>query len=130
MAVFDSNVVVISLPTIVNDLKTSTFDALWVLMGYILVLAVLLLAIGRLGDVYGRVRLYNLGFAVFTVGSLLCAVSLNGLMLVIFRLVQGAGAALLFANSAAILTDAFHLLSGVRRLGRIRWLGRRVVSWA
>jgi len=107
MAVFDSNVVVISLPTIVNDLKTSTFDALWVLMGYILVLAVLLLAIGRLGDVYGRVRLYNLGFAVFTVGSLLCAVSLNGLMLVIFRLVQGAGAALLFANSAAILTDAF-----------------------
>src|SRR5437899_6447883 len=76
-------------------------------MGYILVLAVLLLAIGRLGDVYGRVRLYILGFAVFTVGSLLCAVSLNGLMLVIFRLVQGAGAALLFANSAAILTDAF-----------------------
>ncbi len=107
MAVFDSNVVVISLPTIVNDLHTTTFEALWIIMGYILILATILLTIGRLADVYGRVRLYNLGFAIFTLGSLLCAVSPNGLTLDIFRLIQGTGAALLFANSAAIITDAF-----------------------
>ena len=70
-------------------------------------ITILLVAFGRLADLYGRVRLYNLGFAVFTVGSLLCALSGNGIQLVIFRFVQGAGAALLTANSAAIITDAF-----------------------
>src|SRR6058998_1772569 len=107
MAQLDSNIVLISLPTIVRDLHASAFDALWVVMAYILAIAALLLAFGRLADMYGRIRLYNLGFAVFTVGSGLCSVSPNGTSLVLFRAVQGVGAALVFSNSATILTDAF-----------------------
>ena len=108
MAQLDSNIVLISLPTIVRDLpNTSAFDALWVVMAYILAIASLLLVFGRLADIHGRIRLYNLGFAVFTLGSGLCSVSPNGTSLVLFRLVQGVGAALVFSNSAAILTDAF-----------------------
>ena len=107
MSQLDGNIVLIALPTITRSLNASAFEALWVLMGYILMTAVLLLAFGRLADMYGKVRLYNLGFAVFTVGSGLCSLSINGGMLVFFRLVQGVGAALIWANNAAILTDAF-----------------------
>jgi EmrB/QacA subfamily drug resistance transporter len=108
MSQLDSNIVLISLPTIIRELPgTTTFDALWVLMGYILVTATLLLTFGRLADIYGRVRLYNLGFGVFTIGSALCSLAPNGLSLVLFRLVQGVGGALIFSNNAAILTDAF-----------------------
>jgi EmrB/QacA subfamily drug resistance transporter len=107
MSQLDGNIVLIALPTITRSLNASAFEALWVLMGYILMTAVLLLAFGRLADMYGKVRLYNLGFAIFTVGSGLCSLSLNGGMLVFFRLVQGVGAALIWANNAAILTDAF-----------------------
>lgn len=107
MSQLDGNIVLIALPTITRSLNASAFEALWVLMGYILMTAVLLLAFGRLADMYGKVRLYNLGFAIFTVGSGLCSLSINGGMLVFFRLVQGSGAALIWANNAAILTDAF-----------------------
>ena len=107
MSQLDGNIVLIALPTITRSLNASVFEALWVLMGYILMTAVLLLAFGRLADMYGKVRLYNLGFAIFTIGSGLCSLSLNGGMLVFFRLVQGVGAALIWANNAAILTDAF-----------------------
>jgi EmrB/QacA subfamily drug resistance transporter len=108
MAVLDGNVVLIALPTIIADLPgTTTFDGIWILMGYTLITATLLLTFGRLSDIFGRVRLYTLGFAVFTVGSALCSISPNGVTLVVFRLVQGTGSALLFSNSAAILTDVF-----------------------
>ena len=107
MSQLDGNIVLIALPTITRSLNASAFEALWVLMGYILMTAVLLLAFGRLADMYGKVRLYNLGFAIFTIGSGLCSLSINGGMLVFFRLVQGVGAALIWANNAAILTDAF-----------------------
>ena len=107
MSQLDGNIVLIALPTITRSLNASAFEALWVLMGYILMTAVVLLAFGRLADMYGKVRLYNLGFAVFTIGSGLCSLSINGGMLVFFRLVQGVGAALIWANNAAILTDAF-----------------------
>jgi EmrB/QacA subfamily drug resistance transporter len=108
MSQLDSNIVLISLPTIIRELpETTTFDALWVIMGYILVTATLLLTFGRLADIYGRVRLYNMGFGVFTIGSALCSVATNGVSLVIFRLIQGVGGALIFSNNAAILTDAF-----------------------
>ena len=63
--------------------------------------------LGRLADLYGRVKLYNLGFVIFTIGSLLCALSQTGEQLIIFRFLQGAGAALLISNSSAIITDAF-----------------------
>ncbi len=107
MSQLDGNIVLIALPTITRQLHASAFEALWVLMGYILMTAVLLLLFGRLADMHGKVRLYNLGFAIFTIGSGLCSLSINGTMLVFFRLVQGVGAALIWANNAAILTDAF-----------------------
>lgn len=107
MSQLDGNIVLIALPTITRTLHASAFEALWVLMGYILMTAVLLLLFGRLADMYGKVRLYNIGFLIFTIGSGLCSLALNGTMLVLFRLVQGFGAALIWANNAAILTDAF-----------------------
>ena len=78
-------------------------DYKWVVLS----VTILLVILGRVADLYGRVRLYNLGFAIFTVGSLLCALSQTGAQLVIFRFVQGAGAALIFANAIAIITDVF-----------------------
>lgn len=107
MAILDSNIVLIALPTISSDLHASPFDAVWIIMGYILVTASLLLTFGRLSDIFGRVRLYNLGFALFTIGSALCSLAPNGTALVLFRLVQGSGGALIFSNAAALLTDVF-----------------------
>ncbi len=117
MAVLDSNIVLIALPTITDDLHASPFEAVWIIMGYILVNASLVLSFGRLSDVFGRVRLYNMGFALFTVGSALCSLSPNGLSLVLFRLVQGSGGALIFSNAAALLTDVFPPTERGRALG-------------
>ena len=107
MSFLDMSIVVVGLPTILQDLHASIVHGLWIITGYTLMTTILLVLLGRLADLYGRVRLYNVGFAIFTVGSLLCALSRNGEQLVIFRFFQGAGAALLMANSAAIITDAF-----------------------
>ena len=108
MASLDSNIVLISLPTIARNLPDTTIlDLLWILMGYTLVTAAVLVNFGRLSDMFGRVRLYTIGFAVFTAGSALCSLSQIGPELIAFRLVQGVGAAFLFSNSGAIITDAF-----------------------
>jgi EmrB/QacA subfamily drug resistance transporter len=108
MASLDTNIVLIALPTIFKHLAdTSLFDLLWILLGYQLVTASVLVNFGRLADMFGRVRLYTFGFAVFTAGSALCSLSQTGTELVLFRMVQAIGAAFLFSNSAAILTDAF-----------------------
>jgi MFS family permease len=85
---------------------------LWLIMGYLVVTAVLVVSFGRLGDMFGRTRMYNLGFAVFTVFSILLAAtwmqgSAAALWLIVMRVLQGVGGALLLANSTAILTDAF-----------------------
>ena len=117
MAVLDANIVLIALPTISGDLRASPFESVWIIMGYILVNASLLLTFGRLSDIFGRVRLYNLGFAVFTIGSALCSISPNGISLVLFRLVQGSGGALIFSNAAALLTDVFPPTERGRALG-------------
>ncbi|MGB6443398.1 MAG: MFS transporter, partial [Thermoplasmata archaeon] len=118
MAAIDTNIVLISLPTIGRQLPgTNATTLLWILLGYSLLTAVVLLNFGRLSDMFGRVRLYVLGFAIFTVGSLLCGLSQNGLELVGFRLVQAVGAGFLFANSAAIITDAFPPNERGRALG-------------
>jgi EmrB/QacA subfamily drug resistance transporter len=118
MAAIDTNIVLISLPTIGRQLPdTSATTLLWILLGYSLLTAVVLLNFGRLSDMFGRVRLYVLGFAVFTIGSLLCGLSQTGLELVLFRLVQAVGAGFLFANSAAIITDAFPPNERGRALG-------------
>lgn len=117
MAVLDANIVLIALPTITQDLRATPFEAVWIIMGYIMVNATLLLTFGRLSDIFGRVRLYNLGFALFTVGSALCSLAQDGISLVLFRLVQGTGGALIFSNAAALLTDVFPPTERGRALG-------------
>jgi len=116
MASIDGTIVLISLPAIFRGIDinplTSFQYLLWILFGYSLVTSTLLVSFGRISDMYGRVRLFNLGFAIFTVGSLLCAATpntgnLGASELIVFRIIQGIGGAFLFANSAAILTDAF-----------------------
>lgn len=107
MAAIDSSIVVLGLPNIMTALHSDLVTMTWVLMAYILMSTTFLLFFGRLADMFGRVRMYNLGFIVFTVGSLLCALAQTGLQLVLFRLVQGAGGAMLIANSMAIITEAF-----------------------
>jgi MFS family permease len=118
MATINSSIVIISLPDIFRGIKLNPLQPgnvgylLWMLMGFLLVTAVFVVSFGRLGDMYGRVKIYNLGFAVFTVGSValvLDPLSQGGgaLWLILWRVVQGVGAAMLFANSTAILTDAF-----------------------
>lgn len=118
MSLLDSNIVLISLPTILRKLPdTSAVDAVWIVMGYTLVISTMLLTIGRLGDIFGRIRLYKFGFAIFTAGSGLCSISFNGPSLVFFRLIQGTGAALIFANGTAIVTDSFPPSERGRALG-------------
>lgn len=118
MAALDTNIVIIALPSIGRSLPgTSPIDILWILIGYALVTSIFLLSFGRLSDQFGRTRMYTAGFATFTVGSALCSLSGTGLELVVFRMVQALGAAFLFANSAAILTDAFPPHERGRALG-------------
>ena len=107
MGTLDSSIVVIGLPTILKNLQANLVEGVWIITGYKLMITILLIMFGRLADLYGRVKLYNMGFIIFTIGSLLCALSQNGEQLIIFRFLQGAGAALLISNSTAIITDAF-----------------------
>ena len=107
MSSLDGSIVVIGLPTILQSLHASIVEGVWIIAGYRLMITILLIMFGRLADLYGRVKLYNLGFIIFTIGSLFCALSRTGEQLVIFRFLQGAGAALLMANTIAIITDAF-----------------------
>ena len=118
MASINQTIVLISLPAIFSGLHVDPLGPgqsnllLWMLMGYSAVTTVLLVTFGRIADIFGRVRVYNLGFVVFTVGSLLCALTpsigtLGAIELIAFRMLQGLGGACLFANSIALLTDAF-----------------------
>ena len=108
MSSLDSNIVLIALPTIASELKgMTTLDVLWTILGYQLVVATVLVNFGRLADMFGRVRLYNMGFAIFTIGSGLCSISQSPMELISFRVVQAIGAGFLFSNSAAIITDTF-----------------------
>jgi MFS family permease len=118
MVTINQSILLISLPDLFRGIKLNpltpdnTSYFLWVFMGFVLVTAVLVVSLGRVGDIYGRVKMYNLGFAVFTVFSILLSVTwLTGpagaLWIIIMRIFQGVGGAFLFANSSAILTDAF-----------------------
>src|SRR5437870_757118 len=107
MATLDSSILVVGLPQVVLALNTNLVVGVWFITIYRLMITVLLVGFGRIADLYGRVRLYNMGFVIFTVGSLLSGLSLTAEELLVFRLVQGVGAALLFVNSVAIVTDAF-----------------------
>jgi MFS family permease len=118
MVTVNSSIVLIALPNIfrgigINPLQPgNTTILLWMMMGFMLFTAVLVVSFGRLGDMFGRVRMFNMGFAIFSVFSILLSVSwlqgeAAGWYLIIMRILQGIGGAMLFANSSAILTDAF-----------------------
>ena len=120
MAILDSAIVIIAMPTIFRGIGLNPLSPgnigylLWLIMGYLLVMSALVVSVGRLGDMFGRVRIYNLGFVVFTAASV--ALSLDpyrgqagAMWLILWRMVQAFGGAMLMANSVAILTDAFPL---------------------
>jgi EmrB/QacA subfamily drug resistance transporter len=118
IATINSSIVLIALPDIfkgigINPLEpANTSYLLWMLMGFMVVTAVLVVSFGRLGDMFGRAKMYNLGFAIFTVSSVFLAITwfqgdAAALWLIGWRIVQGVGGAFLMANSSAILTDAF-----------------------
>src|SRR5580698_552983 len=118
MVFINQSIVLISLPAIFRGIQLSpltpgnTGYLLWMLMGFMVVLAVLVVSLGRVGDMFGRVKIFNLGFAVFTAFSILLAItwltgSSGAIWLIAMRVGQGVGGAMLFANSSAIVTDAF-----------------------
>jgi MFS family permease len=118
MATIDGTIVLIALPDIFRGIGLdplqagNSFYLLWMILGFLVTTSVLVVTLGRMGDIYGRVRMYNLGFAVFTFFSLLLSITpmtghAAGIWLITMRIFQGVGAAMLMANSAAILTDAF-----------------------
>jgi len=103
----DSTIVSVSLPAIARGLRASYLETIWVPMGYLVSLSAFLLLFGRLGDVRGRRRVFTTGFLVFTVATVMCALSMSGAELDAWRVVQGMGAAMILANSGAIITDAY-----------------------
>lgn len=114
----DATIMIIAMPDIFRGIHLNplvpgnSFYLLWMILSYLIVSSVLVVSFGRLGDIFGRVRMYNLGFVIYTAGSILLSITWmtgqNGaLWLVLMRVVQGIGGAFLVANSAAILTDAF-----------------------
>jgi MFS family permease len=118
LATLDGSITLIAMPDIFRGIHldplvpANSFYLLWMILGFLVVTSVLIVSLGRLGDMYGRVRMYNLGFVVYTLASLVLTVDwLDGragaTYLIVFRIVQGVGAAFLLANAAAIITDAF-----------------------
>jgi MFS family permease len=118
MATINASILLIALPDIFRGIKIdplqpgNTSYLLWLIMGYMVVTAVLVVSFGRLGDMFGRVKMYNAGFAVFTVFSVLLSLTwMHGtpgvLWMIVMRILQGVGGAMLMANSSAIITDAF-----------------------
>jgi len=106
MAGLDTRIVLIGLPTIAESLQADLETVLWVTQGYQIAITIGLLFLGRFSDMFGRVKIYSLGFATFTLGSGLCVFAQTGEQLIIFRIIQGIGGAMLIANSAALITDA------------------------
>jgi MFS family permease len=118
LATLDGSITLIAMPDIFRGIHldplvpANSFYLLWMILGFLVVTSVLIVSLGRLGDMYGRVRMYNLGFVVYTIASLLLTVDwmtgrAGAAYLIAFRIVQGIGAAFLLANAAAIITDAF-----------------------
>jgi MFS family permease len=118
LATLDASITLIAMPDIFRGIKldplvpANSFYLLWMILGYLVVASVLVVCLGRLGDMYGRVRTFNLGYVIYTVASLILAIDwLTGTdgatFLIVFRVVQGIGGACLLANASAILTDAF-----------------------
>jgi len=107
MASLDASLLVVGLPVVINELEADLATGSWLITIYRLAITILLVPIGRLGDMHGRVKLYSIGYFIFAFSSLLCVFSFNIYQLLVFRLIQGVGGALMFVNSIAIVTDTF-----------------------
>ncbi|BCU66836.1 MFS transporter [Sulfolobales archaeon HS-7] len=107
MSAIDTTIVILALPTIVQSLHSNLFTIIWVILLYILVVAVLTTQLGRLGDSYGRSRMYNIGFLIFTIGSAMCGAAPTDVFLIGSRGIQAIGASLMQANGGAIIADNY-----------------------
>ncbi|HVA20560.1 MAG TPA: MFS transporter [Candidatus Micrarchaeia archaeon] len=107
IAAVDTTIVILALPEIERSLHVPLGSVIWVVIGYLLVLTLLTTQVGRLGDMFGRVRMYEAGFLVFVVGSLLCGLAWSELAIIAARVVQGVGGALIAANSSAVIAEIF-----------------------
>jgi EmrB/QacA subfamily drug resistance transporter len=107
MGALDSTIVLLAFPVINDSLHSDLATSLWIILAYLLILAVATTQMGRIGDIYGRSRLFNLGFVIFTIGSALCGFSPHIYPLIAFRGVQAVGGAIMQATSGAIIADYF-----------------------
>ena len=107
MGALDTTIVLLAFPVINDSLHSNFITSIWIILAYLLVIAVTTTQMGRIGDIYGRSKIFNIGFAVFTIGSALCGFSPHILLLITFRAVQAAGGAIMQANSGAIIADIF-----------------------
>src|SRR5919106_1514197 len=107
LATVNSGTLIIALPELERSLGTTLLQLVWVILAYMIASTVLVLTAGRLSDLFGRKRAYVLGFAVFTLASLGAGFSADGTQLILWRVLQGIGGAAIFANAAALVTDAF-----------------------
>jgi EmrB/QacA subfamily drug resistance transporter len=117
LATIDGSIVNVALPTLVTELDTDFAAIQWVVLSYLLTITTLLAQVGRLADMYGKKPLYTAGFVVFTIGSLLCGLAPTVLLLIMARVLQGVGAALILALGLAIVTEAFPAGERGRALG-------------
>ena len=123
MAAVDTTIVVLALPSMERSLHIALSGVIWVIVGYLLVITLTATQVGRLGDMFGRVRMYEAGFLVFIIGSALCGASWSVQSLIVFRVLQGLGGAFITANSGAVLADNFP----AERRGRA--FGFQAVGW-
>src|SRR3954470_11607427 len=107
LATINSGTLIIALPDLERSLHTSLLSLVWVILAYMIASTVLVVTAGRLSDLFGRKRAYVLGFLVFSVASLGAGFAADGTQLILWRILQGIGAAFLFANASALVTDAF-----------------------
>ena len=107
MTAVDTTIVVLALPEIQRGLHVALSAVVWVIISFLLVITLLATQVGRLGDMFGRVRMYEMGFAVFVLGSLACALAWNEPSIIAFRVLQGIGGAFIMANSGAVIADLY-----------------------
>ena len=107
MTAVDTTIVVLALPEIQRGLHVALSAVIWVIISFLLTITLLATQVGRLGDMFGRVRMYQAGFAVFVVGSLACALAWNEASIIAFRVLQGVGGAFIMANSGAVIADLY-----------------------
>lgn len=107
MSAIDSTIVVLALPYIDTSLSTNPATSVWVILAYVFMVTIFSTHVGRIGDMFGRSRVYNLGFLIFTISSFLCGIANNIYTLIFFRTIQGIGGAFIAANSGAVISDYF-----------------------